>query len=91
MDVFTELLPASFTAKPEATAKDSKQKKGRNNKSKPSPPQSVKDKPEQKEVVETERRTGEERREKVVNRGRWLESRDRKDRRVNNQKISVKI
>ena len=91
MDVFTELLPASFTTKPEATAKDSKQKKARNDKSKPSTPQSVKDKPEQVKMVETERRTGEERREKVVNRGRWLESRDKKDRRASKSKISVKI
>jgi hypothetical protein len=91
MDVFTELLPASFTAKAEATAKDSKQKKGRNDKNKPSLPQLVKDKPEQVKMVETERRTGEERREKVVNRGRWLESRDKKDRRASKSKISVKI
>ena len=91
MDVFTELLPASFTVKPEPSAKDSEQKKERDNNKKPLSSLSAKDKPKQEKMVEPERRKGEERREKVVNRSRWLESRDRKDRRVNELEISVKI
>lgn len=96
MEVFTDLLPDSYTAKPEPSAKDSKQKKEKNKKVKYKQertllPVVVENSPPKKKIVEDDRRTGEERREKVLNRGRWLESRDRKDRRANETAISVKI
>lgn len=91
MKVFTELLPTSYTAKSEPCAKDNKQQKERNNKPEILSSKPGKDNPEHEEIIETERRTGEERREQIINRGRWLESRDRKDRRASEAMISVKI
>ncbi|ASP48671.1 hypothetical protein [Cognaticolwellia beringensis] len=93
MEVLIDLLPASYTAKAEPSAKDSRQKQARaHDKKKPNltPEHDEAEISEQKEV-ENERRTGDDRREQTLNRGRWLESRDRKDRRENESAICVKI
>lgn len=93
MEVLIDLLPASYTAKAEPSAKDSRQKQPRaHDKKQPklTPKHDEAEISEQKSV-ENERRTGDDRREQALNRGRWLESRDRKDRRANASAICVKI
>ena len=93
MEVLIGLLPASYTAKAEPSAKDSRQKQQRaHDKKKPSlaAEHDVAEISEQKKI-ENERRIGDDRREQTLNRGRWLESRDRKDRRENQSAICVKI
>jgi len=97
MDVFTELLPSSFLAKPEQTAKDLKQKsKGRYKKLNNAYAQAEDKNVEPIGVTQlswddVERRSGEDRREYDKCRGRWLESRAEKDRRQLSKAIFVKI
>ncbi|TWX73487.1 hypothetical protein [Colwellia sp. C1TZA3] len=93
MDVLVDLLPGSFTAKVEPSVKDSRQKQGyQQTKNLPNlPTEQAEVKTSSQTIVETERRTGDDRREQEMNRGRWLESRDRNDRRANASDISVKI
>jgi hypothetical protein len=91
MDVLVDLLPASYTAKAEPSAKDSHQKQKQQKKPPNSPTTQVEVKTSSPALVEVERRTGDERREQEMNRGRWLESRNRNDRRENASTICVKI
>lgn len=95
MDVIAELLPPSYLLKSESASKDKRQKSGyRNSTTKESTT-------EKSEVVETkvaisewndvDRRTGKDRRKQMAKRGRWLESRDRNDRRASAYEIFVKI
>ena len=93
MEVLIDLLPASYTAKAEPSAKDSRQKQPRAHDKKQPKLTSKHDEAEisEQKSVENERRTGDDRREQALNRGRWLESRDRKDRRANESAICVKI
>lgn len=98
MDVFPDLLPPSFTAKVEPLAQDSrKQKQQENSKSK------IVETATGAEVeldeadgtvtkqFKVDRRLGKDRRHQRTNRGRWLESRDRNDRRTSNSDIFVKV
>ncbi|MGB1261462.1 MAG: hypothetical protein ACPG52_01025 [Cognaticolwellia sp.] len=93
MDVLTELLPSSYTGKTEPSAKDSRrhpQDKKQADDEQPAKPHKLsKENTDKPEFVE--RRSGEDRRLKQVNRGRWLESRDRKDRRANPTNVFVKV
>jgi len=98
MDVITELLPPTNLVKSETASKDKKQKKKHEN-----PPQAdlkvVEVKPDS--VVKArfsnwnsvDRRTGDDRRKQLNKRGRWLESRDRSNRRTLEleQSVSMKI
>ncbi len=99
MDVLAELLPSSYTVKAEPSAKDSRRqqpqaKQGRAQKT---------DKNSQSESLETplnnqvktlpehERRTGDDRRQHSMKRGRWLESRDKNDRRTTATGLCLKV
>lgn len=91
MEVLAELLPPSYSVKAEPSAKDSRrqqQEKKSSNKSKPQPSKS---KVMTKLAPEIDRRTGEDRRQKKINRGRWLESRGRSDRRASESTIFVRV
>lgn len=93
MEVLAELLPPSYSVKAEPSAKDSRrqqQEKKNSNKSK-SKPQLSKSKVMTKLAPEIDRRTGEDRRQKKINRGRWLESRGRSDRRASESTIFVRV
>ena len=93
MEVLVELLPPSYTGKAEPTAKDSRrqqqeqqageQKKGSELDSEI---KTIANAPAGKE-----RRKGEDRRRQRMIRGRWLESRNRNDRRASALKIFVKV
>ena len=96
MDVLAELLPPSYTAKAEPLAKDSRRQQPREK------PQDKAPKAEQthqrnsrkviaKSLPEKERRAGEDRRQQRMQRGRWLESRERSDRRATALTVFVKI
>ncbi|MGB2740788.1 MAG: hypothetical protein WBC60_09575 [Cognaticolwellia sp.] len=99
MDVLIELLPPSYTGKSEALAKDSKRQtpQQKNNKVKKQEPElaSSADEDKQKKINPSafykDRRSGDDRRHQRLNRGRWLESRDRNDRRATDMKVFVKI
>jgi hypothetical protein len=99
MDVLSELLPSSYTVKAEPSAKDSRRqqpqaKQGR---------AQIIDKNSQSESLETplnnqvktlpehERRTGDDRRQHSMKRGRWLESRDKNDRRTTATGLCLKV
>ncbi|MBA6292961.1 hypothetical protein H4J58_05375 [Colwellia sp. MB3u-70] len=83
MDVFVSLLPASFTAKTERLEKDSREKQQQQSKKTPNALiKQLKIKITSPELSEYERRSGRDRRQKRIKRGRWLESRDRNDRRA---------
>ncbi|XQW86229.1 hypothetical protein ACOYR1_05740 [Thalassotalea piscium] len=98
MDVFAELLPSSNLVKAESTAKDRKQKPKNLRKIEKLYRQSPEsDKEKGKVGVSStswdheDRRSGEDRRLQSKNRGRWLDSREAKDRRKQSQGIFVKI
>ena len=95
MEVFTDLLPPSYTAKAEPSAKDSnKHQQQKKSKQK----QIVKLVAEQEPsdinlyvLTGEDRRTGDDRRQNQINRGRWLESRSRSDRRASESTIFVRV
>jgi len=89
MKVLLDLLPASFTAKAEPVAKDSRQKQQPRQQGQST--EQVEAKTTAEELVEAERRNGEERRQQRMKRGRWLESRDRNDRRATALTVFVKV
>ena len=96
MDVIVELLPASFTAKTEPAAKDSsrqqrEEKKQHKVRCSTQNAQQASLKVTDKAIYDKERRTGEERRQQRMKRGRWLESRDRNDRRSTALTVFVKV
>lgn len=99
MDVLTELLPPSYTGKSEALAKDSKrqtpqQENNQVTKQDPELASSVDEDKKEKinpPVFCKDRRSGDDRRHQRLNRGRWLESRDRNDRRATEMKVFVKV
>ena len=98
MDVLTELLPSSYTGKTESSSKDSRRHQPKHN-------QKINQKNDieliekklndkanvDKSVWVIERRSGDDRRQQKMDRGRWLESRDRKDRRSNPSTVFVKV
>lgn len=98
MEVFPDLLPPSFTAKTEPSSKDSQRPKQQaKNQSKTT--ESTTDSELAQDNVEAtdtavyqiERRVGGDRRHQQTNRGRWLESRARNDRRASDSEIFVKV
>ncbi len=96
MEVFVDLLPPSYTVKAAPSAKESPRKR-----------QQERDKNEntelaaesEQDIIKTDtdialnedRRKGDDRRQQRINRGRWLESRDRNDRRATELAIFVKV
>ncbi|UUO22623.1 hypothetical protein FGD67_05065 [Colwellia sp. M166] len=100
MDVLTELLPSSYTAKAEPSAKDSRQ---RQSQAKKSQAKNATKKPHSEDQQmalnnndlktgpDNERRAGDDRRLQSMKRGRWLESRDKKDRRTATTDLSLKV
>jgi hypothetical protein len=94
MEVFADLLPPSYTAKTEPSAKDSRRQRQQG---KSSQQEAVLDSEQDTikittgPIIENERRAGDDRRQQQTNRGRWLESRDRNDRRAIESAIFVKV
>jgi hypothetical protein len=83
IDFFVSLLPASFTAKAERLEKDSRERKQQQRKKTPNAlTEQLKIKIAPPALSEDERRSGRDRRQQRIKRGRWLESRDRNDRRA---------
>lgn len=96
MDVLAELLPPSYTAKAEPSARDSRRHQQHEKKQQNEPEPELKSDQETIKITanplpETERRNGEDRRQQRMNRGRWLESRARNDRRAKESAIFVKV
>lgn len=91
MDVLAEILPPSYTARAEPSARDSRRQQPQG---KPQD-KALKSKSSALKVTkplqESERRAGEDRRRQRMKRGRWLESRERNDRRANKLKVFVKV
>ena len=102
MDVMPELLTSVLIAKTESTANNSKQK-NKYYKKQPlvdnsgSTDESTDDEKQAKLVekasiwAEKDRRSTNDRRKQIAKRGRWLESRDRTDRRRTDKGISITI
>jgi len=98
MNFLTDSLPPSNLVKTESTAKDRKQKGRYNHQSRKAYTNNQNTK-SQEEVIRTqahnwhavERRSGKDRRAHMENRGRWLESREEKDRRQQAKAIQIKI
>lgn len=98
MDVFPELLQPSNRVRTESTAKDRKQNskgkyKNKQNYLRDSSAESVTGSQIRKisNWDDVERRSGKDRREFMECRGRWLESRDEKDRRQIAKAIKFKV
>lgn len=98
MDVLAELLPPSYLIKPETTAKDRKQKNKQYRQVKRSyadvelsGTSEVLNIKRASNWDDVERRSGKDRREQMECRGRWLESREEKDRRQVAKAIQIKI
>ena len=96
MDVIAELLPPSYTAKAEPSTKDSEKQRQKEKMLRKELDVVFESEQKTKETTvnaspETDRRAGEDRRQQKINRGRWLESRNRNDRRAIESTISVKI
>tara|TARA_R110000737_G_scaffold49733_4_gene70637 strand:+ start:4741 stop:5031 length:291 start_codon:yes stop_codon:yes gene_type:complete len=96
MDVLVELLPPSYTAKAEPSARDSRRQQPQAKQQDKTPKlartcQKSLLKVIVKSCPESDRRTGEDRRRQRVKRGRWLESRDRHDRRAIALTVFVKV
>ena len=100
MDVLAELLPPNYTAKAEPSSKDSrrhqpqKKKQSKGLGSEPETEQALlKEKlsATQSSLPDSDRRMGEDRRQQRMKRGRWLESRDRNDRRATAMTVFVKV
>ncbi|WP_448547775.1 hypothetical protein [Thalassotalea fusca] len=95
MDFIDDLLPAAYAMRSEVLAKDKRQQPKANKRKQY--------KSVNQDVVETttarqkdswdseERRSGEDRRQKKLNRGRFLESREEKDRRQLANALFLKI
>ena len=95
MDLISELLPPSYLLKSENTAKD-KRKNKTPYQNKSHIDDSEKSKPVTNKIAvsdwgSVDRRTGKDRRSQIAKRGRWLESRLKKDRRASDFKVSFKI
>lgn len=96
MEVFVDLLPPSYTVKAEPSAKDSRRqrhqkKNAYKNVAPPIDAEQEAAKSNTQQAFVKERRINEDRRQKKMKRGRWLESRDRNDRRATTPTISFKI
>jgi len=91
MDVIAELLPPSYSVKAEPSAKDSRRQQQERKKPRQTQTKTTSIKITSSMAPEVERRTGEDRRQKKVNRGRWLESRDKSDRRASSSTIFVRV
>lgn len=102
MDVMPELLTSVLISKTESTANNSKQKNKYYKKQRfvdntDSTDELVVDESQAKLVerasvwAEKDRRSTNDRRNKMAKRGRWLESRDKKDRRRTDKGISITI
>lgn len=96
MDVFAELLPSAHLVKSENTAKDRKQKPKHLRKIEKLYRDDIDTDKEKVGVKNTswddeDRRSGEDRRLQSKNRGRFLDSREPKDRRQKSKGIFVKI
>jgi hypothetical protein len=96
MDVFVNLLPPSYLVNLENSPKDRKQKEKQNHQS--SKVDEVDDKdPSQSPIKSTsnwnelDRRSGTDRRDQNKCRGRWLESREEKNRRELKKAIQIKV
>ncbi|MDO7084702.1 hypothetical protein WNY51_01470 [Pseudocolwellia sp. AS88] len=102
MDVLPELLAAALVPKAESTGNNKKQK-NEHYKKEALPKKadvSAEDEVDENKAklverrsnwVEKDRRSTNDRRKQVAKRGRWLESRDTKDRRKSNKTISITI
>ena len=96
MKVVNELLTPVNLIKPENSEKDRRQQHGKYQKITAQPAENEQD---NEKIVGTtdanwdriERRSGKDRRQQQVNRGRWLESRDKKDRRKTAQAFCLTI
>jgi len=92
MDVLVELLPPNFTVKTEPSAKEKRRQKSDGKKTAKAPAsEQNQGKVTTKALPALERRTGEERRQQKLKRGRWLDSRDRNDRRATALTVFVKV
>ena len=93
MDVLTELLPPSYTGKGEPIAKDSRRHRQEQNQANAAEltQESVQEERTAESAPDIERRSGEDRRHQQTDRGRWLESRARKDRRASASTVFVKV
>ncbi|WP_448564313.1 hypothetical protein [Thalassotalea ganghwensis] len=96
MNVLAELLPPAHLVKSENTAKDRKQKPKQYKKIAKYSSDDQQDEQHNFGAAanvwdRVERRSGEDRRAKRQSRGRWHDSRTRKDRRKSEQGIFVKI
>ena len=102
MDVLPELLAAALVPKDESTGNNKKQKNEHYKKEALPKKTDVSDEDEVDENkaklverrsnwVEKDRRSTNDRRKQVAKRGRWLESRDTKDRRKSEKTISITI
>ena len=96
MDVLAELLPPAYLIKSENAEKDRKQKTRHYRQKKLQTPDELSGKePIQMAQIsnwdDVERRSGKDRREQMEGRGRWLESREAKDRRQIAKRIQIKI
>lgn len=96
MDVFVNLLPPSYLVNLESSPKDRKQKEKQYRQS--IKVEEVDDKDLSQNHIkstsnwnELERRSGEDRREQRKCRGRWLESREEKNRRQLAAAIQIKV
>ncbi|MFT5758124.1 MAG: hypothetical protein ACI9LM_002863 [Alteromonadaceae bacterium] len=96
MDVITELLPPINLVKAEAAVKDQKQGKKHKKENKVAPEESdlvavVPIKAKFSDWSSVDRRAGNDRRQQLNKRGRWLESREKNNRREVDPPISMKI
>ena len=100
MDAYVDLLPPSYTVKAAPAANDSSRKNQQGKRKNDEPETEAETEAEAaQEPLNVaanlpngeERRKGEDRRQKSLHRGRWLESRDRNDRRATESAIFVKV
>lgn len=99
MDVIAEILPSSYLAKSENTAKDRKNKPAAEQKKQQAKQTGKQDAEELTNTNVTaidawdqqERRSGQDRRQQRKSRGRWLDSRTSPDRRKENTKQVLQI
>ena len=96
MDAYVDLLPPSYTVKAAPAANDSSRKNQQGKRQNDEPETEAELAQESLNVAANlpygeERRKGEDRRQKSLHRGRWLESRDRNARRATESTIFVKV
>ncbi|SEL65529.1 hypothetical protein SAMN05216262_11667 [Colwellia chukchiensis] len=99
MDVSVDLLPPTYAVKTETLSKERRRQPSNGNTSKRSkklpasesmaPPVTLV--PKHNKLPNIERRSGKDRRHQAMQRGRWLESRIRKDRRASALQVFVKV